>query len=201
MFIIILLSLRNGARRHVHLVPSLLVPAIMSISFFFFWCPPLCKPFVSVSAPSIMSMLLSFPFLGARHHVNLVLLVLVPAIISTFVSLSWCSPCQMNLVSRNLILVIMSTLCPQSWFQQSCPDCVPCLDARHHLNLISLPWWPFSGQTWVPILVSDIILTLCPLFWHPSSCSPCVLILVPAIKISLYPRLGAHYQVNLVSPV
>ena len=107
--------------------------------------------------------------------------VLVLAIMSTFLSLSWCSPCQVNLVSRNLMLAIMTTLCPPSWFKQSCPDCT-----SHFLNLMSPPRCSVSCQTWVPFLVSAIILTLCSLFgtlhqvrlvslpWCLPSCQPCV---------------------------
>ena len=177
-----------------------MVPVIMFTLCPHSWCP--------LSCPSC------FSSLGARHHVNVVSL-----------PLSWCTPpyqsCIACLGTRHhfniLLPVLVLTMSNQPCvpkldprhhvhfvspvFVPSCPDCVSCLGARHHLNLIYPPWWPFSGQTWVPNLVSAIMLTLCPLFWHPSSCSPCVLTLVPAIVFSLCPRLGAHYQVNLVSSV
>ena len=93
-------------RHHVLLVPYVLVLSIMSILFSLSWCPLSCPPCVPVSVPAIMSTLcprlvpaimstlFPFPCLGARLLVNILYLY-------------WCSPCQVNLVSR--------TWCSPSW--------------------------------------------------------------------------------------
>ena len=186
MFLIILLSFRNGARHHVHLVPSLLVPAIMSILFFFSWGPPSCQRFIPVWCPPWCQRCFPSP-------------VLVHATISILYCLSWYPPSFQHSFTCLGAHHVKSTLCPETWSSSSCPLCVPRLcSIMSRLRLLS--WCPPSSKPYLPALMTIFRSNLGPQLGFRHYANLVSTVLAPVIMFTLCPYLGTRYRVLLVSP-